>query len=177
MPCVCTETGVHHLPVFIWPAVRHSQRQEKCWIQKVSPCCLFKMSAWKYNCKESGSSVTCQCCMQKWRCGHVPCVVQVSRDAAGVPAGLHRPGQTAARPERPLWQSSVRVWEEMGERDLSRLACKLFCWDQWEMMVRFCELLWLFVCVYFQSDCRKRRVVLWHMQVPIWTSLLSPLGR
>lgn len=50
--------------------------------------------------------------------------VQVFGDAAGVSAGLHRPGQTSAGPERALRQSADRLWKEMGEWDVSRLARK-----------------------------------------------------
>lgn len=50
--------------------------------------------------------------------------VQVPGDAAGVPAGLHGPSQAAAGPERALQQSAHRLWEEMGHRQLPRLACE-----------------------------------------------------
>lgn len=50
--------------------------------------------------------------------------MQVFGDAAGVSAGLHRPGQTAAGPERALRKSADRLREEMGDGDVSRLACK-----------------------------------------------------
>lgn len=52
------------------------------------------------------------------------CCLQIPGDAAGVPAGLHRQGQTSAGPERALRQSADRLWEEVGQWELSGLARK-----------------------------------------------------
>lgn len=52
----------------------------------------------------------------------VRCYAQVPGDAAGLPAGLHRPSEASAGSERAVRESAVRLREEVGERHVSWLA-------------------------------------------------------
>lgn len=73
-----------------------------------------------------GACVVWKLRMSGWVCcfwSVIWCLLsQVSGDVAGVPAGIHGSGQASAGSERALRKDLGRVWEEVGEWDVSRLA-------------------------------------------------------